>query len=80
MKRSLSPYLAPLLAFGPLFMTGRRLPFPDEPLAISLVMGAFPYVGALMLSIGATSLLRAFQLQQKELADLRTKLAASESQ
>jgi hypothetical protein len=46
MTHPLSPYLAPLLAFGPLFMTGRRLPYPGEPFAISLVLGALPYVGA----------------------------------
>jgi hypothetical protein len=79
MKHALSPYVAPLLAFGPLFMIGHRLPYSGDPFAVPVIVWAFPYVGAAMLSIGATSLLRAFQKQQKELAELRTKLAASSS-
>jgi Tfp pilus assembly protein PilN len=76
MKYSLNTFLAPLLTFGPLFMIGRRQPYPDEHLTVSLVLGILPYVGAVMLGLGATTLLRAFQKQEKELAALRTKLAA----
>jgi len=79
MKYSLSTFLAPLLTFGPLFMIGRRQPYSGEHFAVSFILGAIPYIGALMLGLGATSLLRAFQKQEKELAALRTKLAAFEA-
>ena len=74
-----SPYLPVLLSFGPLFMILGRLPPPAGPLALSLIVATLPYIGAAMVSIGATSLLNAMRKQQKELADLRTKLIALES-
>ena len=74
MKHAISPYLVPLIGFGPLFMTTSRVRQPDEPFLLSLMLLVIPYVGAAMLSFGAMLLLRAVQKQQKEIADLRGKV------
>ncbi len=79
MKYALSTYLPVLVAFGPIFIIGRWQAYSAEHLAISTILGAVPYIGAIMLSVGGTYLLRELQNQRKEVAALRDKLAALEA-
>ncbi len=75
MQRALSPYLAPLLAFGPVAMVmGVQAPYAGDSTLLSLIQIGRPYVGAIMLTLGAIVLLMTVQRQQKDIADLRAKL------
>ena len=78
MKQAAAVYLAPLTSFGPLFMViGQSRPSGDIPL-ISLLLGVLPIIGAGMVGIAITLILRIVLTQQKELAELRTKLEVLE--
>lgn len=74
MKHSVAPYLAPMTAFGPLFMVIGQSRHSGDLTLTSLMMGVLPILGATLVSIGVTLLLRVVMKQQKELTGLRAKL------
>ena len=68
------PYLAWLTSFGPMVMViGQSRPRGDV-FWINVLLGVLPFIGALMVVIGVTLLVRVVQTHHEELADLRTKL------